>query len=53
MNTRNGAHSPPFKFKGALEALWAVGQGVEAEVARAYGIHLVTLRISEPWGHGL
>ncbi|MFH1609640.1 MAG: transposase, partial [Candidatus Bipolaricaulota bacterium] len=36
-------YSPAFKFKVVLEALRAQGQGVETEVARAYGIHPVTL----------
>ena len=40
----NGArYSPAFKFKVVLEALRAQGQGVETEVARACGIHPVTL----------
>lgn len=43
MSTRNERYSPAFKFKMVLEALRAEGQGVEAEVARAYGIHPVTL----------
>jgi len=36
-------YSPAFKFKVVLEALRAEGHGVEAEAARAYGIHPVTL----------
>ncbi len=36
-------YSPAFKFKVVVEVLRAEGSGVEAEVARAYGIHPVTL----------
>lgn len=43
MSTQNGRYGPAFKFKVVLEALRAEGRGVEAEVARAYGIHPVTL----------
>jgi len=43
MKTQNGRYGPAFKFKVVLEALRAEGRGVEAEVARAYGIHPVTL----------
>jgi len=39
VNTQNGKYSPAFKFKVVLESLRAEGRGVEAEVARAYGIH--------------
>jgi len=43
MKAPNGRYGPAFKFKVVLEALRAEGRGVEAEVARAYGIHPVTL----------
>jgi len=43
VSTRNGRYSPAFKFRVVLEALRAEGRGGEAEVARAYGIHPVTL----------
>jgi transposase-like protein len=43
MNTQNGRYGPAFKFRVVLEALRAEGQRTEAEVARAYGIHPVTL----------
>jgi len=43
VNTQNGKYSPAFKFKVVLESLRAEGRGVEAEVARAYGIHLACL----------
>ena len=43
MKTQNGRYGPAFKLKVVLEALRAEGRGVEAEVARAYGIHPVTL----------
>ena len=43
MKTQSGRYGPAFKFKVVLEALRAEGRGVEAEVARAYGIHPVTL----------
>ena len=35
--------SPAFKFQLVLEALKAEGKGTEAQVARAYGVHPVTL----------
>jgi len=35
--------SPAFKFQVVLEALKAEGKGAEAQVARAYGVHPVTL----------
>ena len=35
--------SPAFKFRVVLEALKAEGKGTEAQVARAYGVHPVTL----------
>ncbi len=41
--TKNERYGPAFKFRVVLEALRAEGRGVEAEVARAYGIHPVTL----------
>lgn len=43
MRTPKRGYSPAFKFKVVLEALRAEGRGAEAEVARAYGIHPVTL----------
>lgn len=44
MSSKNGnRYRPAFKFKVVLESLRAEGPGVEAEVARAYGIHPVTL----------
>jgi len=43
VTTQNGRYGPAFKFKVVLEALRAEGRGAEAEVARAYGIHPVTL----------
>lgn len=43
MRRQNGRYSPAFKFKVVLETLRAEGQGVDVEVARAYGIHPVTL----------
>ena len=36
-------YSPEFKFQVVLEALKAEGKGTEAQVARAYGVHPVTL----------
>ena len=40
MSSKNGnRYRPAFKFKVVLESLRAEGPGVEAEVARAYGIH--------------
>ena len=40
----NGKHySPEFKFKVVVEALRAEGSGVEGQIARAYGVHPVTL----------
>ena len=36
-------YSPAFKFQVVLEALKAGGKGTEAQVARAYGVHPVTL----------
>jgi len=36
-------YSPAFKFQVVLEALKAEGKGTEAQVARAYGVHPVTL----------
>jgi len=36
-------YSPRFKFQVVLEALKAEGKGTEAQVARPYGVHPVTL----------
>jgi len=36
-------YSPAFKFQVVLEALKAEGKGTDVQVARAYGIHPVTL----------
>ena len=36
-------YSSVFKFQVVLEALKAEGKGAEAQVARAYGVHPVTL----------
>ena len=36
-------YSPAFKFQVVLEALKAEGKGTEAQGARAYGVHPVTL----------
>ena len=41
--TRTRTRLTTFKFKVVLEALRAEGRGAEAEVARTYGIHPVTL----------
>ncbi|MFZ2349304.1 conserved protein of unknown function [Candidatus Bipolaricaulis anaerobius] len=43
MSTQNGRYSSAFKFQVVLESLKAEGKGGEAQVARAYGIHPVTL----------
>jgi len=43
VTTQNGRYAPAFKFKVVLEALRAEGRGAVPEVARAYGIHPVTL----------
>lgn len=41
---RNGKqYGPEFKFKVVLEALKVEGSGMEGQVARAYGVHPVTL----------
>ena len=36
-------NSPAFKFQVVLEALKAEGKGAEAQVARIWGVHPVTL----------
>lgn len=44
MSGKNGnRYSPEFKFRVVVEALRGEGQRTEAEVARAYGVHPVTL----------
>ena len=43
MKTSGTRYSPAFKFQVVLEALKAEGKGAEAQVARAYGVHPVTL----------
>ena len=43
MKTNGTRYSPAFKFQVVLEALKAEGKGAEAQVARAYGVHPVTL----------
>ncbi len=39
----NAKYTPSFKFQVVLEALKAEGRGAEAKIARAYGVHPVTL----------
>jgi len=41
MKTNGTRYSP--KFQVVLEAIKAEGKGIEAQVARAYGVHPVTL----------
>ena len=43
MKSNGNRYSPAFKFRVVLEALKAEGKGGEAQVARAYGVHPVTL----------
>lgn len=43
MKSNGTRYSPAFKFQVVLEALRAEGKGGEAQVARAYGVHPVTL----------
>ena len=43
MKGNGNRYSPAFKFRVVLEALKAEGKGAEAQVARAYGVHPVTL----------
>jgi len=43
VKTNGTKYSPAFKFRVVLEALKAEGKGTEAQVARAYGVHPVTL----------
>ncbi len=43
MKGSGGRYTAAFKFQVVLEALKAEGKGTEAQVARAYGVHPVTL----------
>jgi len=43
VKTNGTRYSPKFKFQVVLEAIKAEGKGTEAQVARAYGVHPVTL----------
>ena len=43
MKSNGTRYSPAFKFQVALEALKAEGKGAEAQVARIWGVHPVTL----------
>ena len=43
MKSNGNRYSPAFKFRVVLEALKAEGKGAEAQIARAYGVHPVTL----------
>lgn len=43
MKTNGTRYSPAFKFQVVLEALKAEGKGTDAQVARAYEVHPVTL----------
>jgi transposase-like protein len=43
MKSNGTRYSPAFKFQVVLEAIKAEGKGGEAQVARAYGVHPVTL----------
>jgi len=43
VETNGTKYSPAFKFRVVLEVLKAEGKGTEAQVARAYGVHPVTL----------
>jgi len=43
MKSNGNRYSPAFKFQVVLEALKAEGKRAEAQVARAYGVHPVTL----------
>jgi len=43
VKTNGARYSPAFKFQVVLEALKAEGKGTEAQVARADGVHPVTL----------
>ena len=43
MKGNGNGYSPTFKFRVVLEALKAEGKGAEAQIARAYGVHPVTL----------
>ena len=47
MNTNGTRYSPAFKFQVVLEILRAEGKGTEAQVARAYGVHLPALPLKE------
>jgi len=43
VKTNGIRYSSAFKFRAVLEALKAESKGAEAQVARAYGVHPVTL----------
>jgi len=43
VKTNGARYSPAFKLQVVLEALKAEGKGTDVQVARAYGIHPVTL----------
>lgn len=43
MKTNGTKYSPKFKFQVVLEDIKAEGKEAEAQVARAYGVHAVTL----------
>jgi len=43
MSSNGKRYSPEFKFRLVVEALRGESQRTDAEVARAYGIHPVTL----------
>ena len=43
MKSNGNRYSPAFKFRVVLEALKAEGKGGEAQVARIWGVHPVTL----------
>ncbi len=43
MKGNGNRYSPAFKFRVVLEALKAEGKEAEAQIARAYGVHPVTL----------
>ena len=43
MKSNGNRYSPEFKFRVVVEALRGEGQRTDAEVARAFGVHPVTL----------